>query len=213
MPGKPITGELPGSGSGCQVRELLGGLLHGGHAIKQFADGIPTTIDEGIAGRLAERGGHGLSGEADLHLHQVEGDLGGGILLHGGRNPGDVLAPSTEAGEPERGAVAEEDLSVALGDHGAYAEFLEGLRSMLAGGAAAKIGTREQNGSALETGLIERMRLVRAVGVLAHVVKEEFAEAVEGDALHEARRDDTVGVDIVTRDSDGPAGERGDFRE
>jgi hypothetical protein len=39
-----------------------------------------------------------------------------------------------------------------------------------------------------------------AVGILAHVEEEEFAEAVEGDALHEARRDDAVGVDVVADD-------------
>ena len=31
---------------------------------------------------------------------------------------------------------------------------------------------------------------------MAHVVEKIFAEAVKGDALHEARRDDAVGVDV-----------------
>jgi hypothetical protein len=31
-------------------------------------------------------------------------------------------------------------------------------------------------------------------------VEEIVPEAVEGDALHEARRDDAIGVDIVTGD-------------
>ena len=55
--------------------------------------------------------------------------------------------------------------------------------------------------------------LSRAVGVPAHVVEEEFAEAVKGDALHEAGRDDAVRVDVVARDVDGPARDAGDFFE
>ena len=42
------------------------------------------------------------------------------------------------------------------------------------------------------------MRPVRAVRVFTDIIKEKFAEPIERDALHEARGNDAVGVDIVT---------------
>ncbi|MDZ7906605.1 MAG: hypothetical protein U5N55_13145 [Cypionkella sp.] len=65
----------------------------------------------------------------------------------------------------------------------------------------------------LKRGVVERVGAVGAVGVLADVVEEEFAETVEGDALHEARRDDAVGVDVVAGDGDAATGDGGDFCE
>lgn len=60
-------------------------------------------------------------------------------------------------------------------------------------------------------GLVQGMGLVGAVGVLAHVVEKELAEAVKGDALQVPGRDDPIRVDVVAGDVDGPAGDACDF--
>jgi hypothetical protein len=52
-----------------------------------------------------------------------------------------------------------------------------------------------------------------AVGIVADVMEQIFAEAVKGDALHEARRDDAVGVDVGAGDVNAAAGDGGDFFE
>ena len=97
--------------------------------------------------------------------------------------------------------------AIALGDNRAEAVFLERLRRVLARAAAAEIGAGQQDRGALEPRIVERMRLVRAVGVLADVVKEVLAEAVERDAFHEPRRDDPVGVDVIARHVNSAAGD------
>ena len=84
---------------------------------------------------------------------------------------------------------------------------------MLARRTATEIGAGKEDGRALETRIVERMRPVGAVGILAHVVEQEFAEPVERDALHEARRDDAVGVDVVAGHVNAPTGDLGDFCE
>ena len=57
------------------------------------------------------------------------------------------------------------------------------------------------------------MRAIRTVRVLAHVVKQELAQSVKGDALHEARRNNPIGVDIVARHDNAAAGDLCDFFE
>ena len=48
---------------------------------------------------------------------------------------------------------------------------------------------------------------VQPLLVVAHVVEREFAQSVKGDALHEARRDDAVGVDVVAGNVNASAGD------
>jgi hypothetical protein len=55
------------------------------------------------------------------------------------------------------------------------------------------------------------VRPVLPVRILAHVIEEVLAEAVERHALHEARRDDAVGVDVIAGNIHGAAGNGGDF--
>ena len=62
-------------------------------------------------------------------------------------------------------------------------------------------------------GIVDEERHLAGRGILADVVEEKFAEAVEGDALHEARRDDAVGIDVVAGDEHAAAGDGGDFCE
>ena len=59
----------------------------------------------------------------------------------------------------------------------------------------------------------DRASAVRAVRVLAHVIEQEFAESVERDAFHEARRNDAIGVDIVAGHVHRTTGHLGDFFE
>ena len=51
----------------------------------------------------------------------------------------------------------------------------------------------------------DEVRLGPALGVVAPVVEELVAQALLGDRLQEARRDDLVGVDVVDRQRQ-PAG-------
>jgi hypothetical protein len=55
------------------------------------------------------------------------------------------------------------------------------------------------------------MRPIRPIGILPDVVKEKLTESVKCDALHEARRDDAVRVNVVARHVDAAAGDGGDF--
>jgi hypothetical protein len=52
---------------------------------------------------------------------------------------------------------------------------------------------------------------VGSVFGLPHVVEGKLAQAVKGDALHEAGGDDAVGVDVIARHVNGAAGDLGDF--
>ena len=61
-----------------------------------------------------------------------------------------------------------------------------------------------------ELGLTNTIYLV---GLVPRVVKEELAEPVEGHALHEAGRDDPVGVDVRAGNRYAAAGHGGDFFE
>ena len=47
-------------------------------------------------------------------------------------------------------------------------------------------------------------------GIEAHIVEREFAEPIEGDALHETRGDDAVGVDVGAGNENGATGNLGD---
>jgi hypothetical protein len=52
-----------------------------------------------------------------------------------------------------------------------------------------------------------------ACGLLSKlgVGKGKLSKSVEGDALHEAGWNDTVGVDVIAGDEDTPSGDLGDF--
>ena len=59
----------------------------------------------------------------------------------------------------------------------------------------------------LEALVIERViGLFAGVGIEADVVEGVLAESIKGDTLHEARGDDTVGVDVGAGDGDGGPG-------
>ena len=78
---------------------------------------------------------------------------------------------------------------------------------MLAGGAAAEVDACHEDGGILEAFVIERViSLLAGDGVEADVVEGVFAESVEGDALHEASRDDTIGIDVGAGTRDGWSG-------
>ncbi len=81
---------------------------------------------------------------------------------------------------------------------------------MLAGGAAAKVDAGEEDAGTVEALLVKRVvSPLPGGGVKADIVESKLAEAVKGDALHEACGDDTVGVDVCARDVDGGSGDGG----
>ncbi len=51
------------------------------------------------------------------------------------------------------------------------------------------------------------VRLVAGFRIEADIVEREFAETIEGDAFHETRRDDAVGINIGTGDENRAAGD------
>ncbi len=69
---------------------------------------------------------------------------------------------------------------------------------------AAEVVACEQDLRALRGREIERkVRLVRAIGVVAPVAEQALAEAILVDHLQEARGDDLIGVDVLGSDDDG----------
>ena len=76
---------------------------------------------------------------------------------------------------------------------------------MFAGRTTTEVIARNQNAGTRKTFVIERVRLLRAVFSEAHVVEHVFAETVEGHALHESRRDDAIGINVVSGDGNRPA--------
>src|SRR5262249_26226959 len=88
---------------------------------------------------------------------------------------------------------------------------IQRLRSMLPGTAASKVRSGKENIGALETLVIQGMCLVRAIGILASVIKGVLAQPVEGHAFHEPRGNDAIRIDIRSRNINGSAGDLGNF--
>ena len=51
-----------------------------------------------------------------------------------------------------------------------------------------------------------------AMIIKTNVIKEIFVQPVEGYTFHETSRNDSIGIDVVTRNIDSGAGNFGDFR-
>ena len=118
--------------------------------------------------------------EARLRLEKLPEPLDG-LLGHGAREEA-LLA-----------GVAAEDVGEARRDHGREAEVAQRPHGVLAAGARAEVGARDEDLGALVGGLVED-----EVGVLTPRVEQGVIEARLGDALEELGRDDLVGVDVVT---------------
>ena len=85
---------------------------------------------------------------------------------------------------------------------------------MLTGGAAAEIHAGDEDGSLGEARVVERVvGFFTGLGIESSGVKREFAESVEGDAFHEASRDDAVGIDVRAGDEYSAAGDEGNWIE
>src|SRR4051812_1825216 len=95
---------------GSHVGQLAGGSLHGRDAIDEVADGVPSAVDEGVAGGVALGDLDLLVAETDFERGDIDGDFDVRVGLDRGRHLGDVLAGGVHAGDAERGAVAEKDL-------------------------------------------------------------------------------------------------------
>ena len=102
------------------------------------------------------------------------------------------------------------NFAVALGDDGADAPALEGLRGVLAAGAAAKVLVGDKDSAVSESGVGEGMGFILGGEAFDVVSKGVLANAVEGDALEEPRGDDAVGVDVVAAQRDAGAGDLAD---
>ena len=157
-----------------------------------------------------------LDGEAEV----ASGDGHGfDVDLHDERRVGcggcfervDLLLRRGDAGEAEGGGVSVEDLGEGLGDDASEAIFGKRLGRVLTGGAAAEVDAGDEDGGILEALFVERVvRLFSRDRIEADVVEGIFSEAVKGDTLHEAGRDDAVGIDVRSWDGNGGAGDLGD---
>lgn len=109
--------------------------------------------------------------------------------------------------DPQRGAVAEEDLGERLGDDGLDAPSHERLGGMFATRSAAEVPPGDENRCVLVVLVIERV-----FGILFAIVLEGvLAESVETDAAEITGRDDAVGIDIVQEEVNAGAGDLGDL--
>ena len=84
---------------------------------------------------------------------------------------------------------------------------MQGLRGVFAGGAAAEVAAGDQDLRALETRVVERVVRI----LLAVVLEDVLAQAVEGHAAQVAGGNDPVGVDVVQEERDAGAGNAFDF--
>src|SRR5262249_19742030 len=100
----------------------------------------------------------------------------------------------------ELDAVAEEDLRVAFPDYRGDAPALERLRRVLARAAAAEVAIDHQDLRALILRLVERMR-----GIAAIVGKDVAFETLERDGFQVALRNDSIGVDVMSTQGNGPS--------
>ena len=110
-----------------------------------------------------------------------------------------------------RGGIAIEDLGEGFGNDSLKAILGERLRGVLAGGAAAEVDACHEDGGVLKSFVVERViSLLAGDGIEADVVESVFSESVEGDALHEASRDDTIGIDVGAGNRDRWSGKVSD---
>jgi hypothetical protein len=110
-----------------------------------------------------------------------------------------VFSAHHHTGHAERDGISEENLGEALRDDRTDAEAVEGLWSVFARAATAEIRAGEENTCPLEACVIERVRLAIGLCKGTGIVEGEFAQSIEGDALHEASWDDTIGVEVIAR--------------
>ena len=177
-------------------------------AIEQFADRIPTAVDQRIA-----------RGSADIRLSRFDRQNESPVSRHRRRFRACGFCSMAAAifAMSSRLAVAHGMPRVVLLPKKISAK-LSAMTALkpyfwIACGACSreepqpKFAPESRIVAPLKRGSFERMRLVGAVGVLAHVVEQKFAEAIERDAFHEARRNDAIGVDVVAGNVNAAAGD------
>ena len=84
---------------------------------------------------------------------------------------------------------------------------------MLPGAAAAEVRAGDQDGGSVESRVIKGMEPARGLLSKLGVGKGKLSKSVEGDALHEAGWNDTVGIDVIAGDEDAASGDLSDFFE
>ena len=122
-----------------------------------------------------------------------------------------VLVGDPDRGKPEGRAVAGEDLGERLSDERLDAHAHQGLRRVLARGAAAEVAVRP-GGSVppLNRGSFERVRSAASPPFSSKrsSIEGVSSQRLEGDLPQVAGGDDPVGVDVVTGQRDAPALDR-----
>ena len=197
-----------GAAKTSDVVQLGGFGVDGGVVVEQFLDRVPAAGKQGFAGGI----GHfyrdvETARSADAEVLDVDGDFGGRIGFDGGTDRDDVGRAGHHAGHREGGGVAVENFRERLGDDAVETVFAQRLWGVFAGRAAAEVDASDEDRGLGEARVVERVLGFHAVFVEADVIECEFAEAIEGDAFHETRRDDAIGVDICAGDENSAAGD------
>ena len=192
------------------VGEAVGGLFDGFFVFEELGQGVIFRGGQCAACGIGQGDGEGNVGVVNLEGVDIDGDARLGGFADEFRESGDVGMAGADAGHSEGGGVAEENFRKRFGDDSAVAGAVDGLGGVLARGAAAEIGVGEKDGGSFELAVVERViGDFAGLGIIFDVVEHAFGEVVESDALHEASWDDAVGVDIVTENRNGGAGDLG----
>ena len=138
-------------------------------------------------------------GGGHLSLQEVKRGEQSRIFFNQPGECNDVLASHHHARHPERGGIAEKDFGEALCRDRANTEAVQRLRRVLARASTSKIRSGKKNSCAQESRIVQRMRLIRAIRILALIVKRKLTKTVEGHAFHESRGDNPIGIDIFSR--------------
>ena len=189
------------------VGQCISGVGHVTRALEELLKRVVIATEQAITRPGLDRTGHGLVAVPNLVVFHIDGDFQ--LRIHFdrlGQNRA-VGVAGDHANHAEIGRVAEEDFSKASRNDGLVARTENRLRRVFARTAAAKVIATQKDGGFSKAWIVEIVLFILAALSLTHVVEEVVAEAVEGDALHEARRNDAVGIDVVAGNEDAFTGQ------
>src|SRR3954471_2365161 len=169
--------------------------------VEQHCRRVPLAGQKPVAQCRRKRGREGERSGGDRARREVRGDRRLRRGLDQRLQAFDVGAGRHEAGHPEHGGVALEDLRKRFTDHGANARPYEALRRVLARGPAAEVRVDDENRGAGEARIVERMARVGPAIVLEQVALEAFERYRD----EEPRRHDPVGVDVIAAQWQSPS--------
>src|SRR5579862_7618030 len=171
--------------------------------VLQSQSDVVETIQQAVAHEVVDLE---VGGESpivvDPALLEIDGQLIA-ILLRAAHEFGHFILGQRDVEKSVLSAVVREDVRERRSDDGAEAIIGQRPDGMLARGPAAEILASDQNAGALVPRIVESERLVRcAVGRAPPVVEKELSKSCALDALQKLLRNDLIGIDVDTIQSD-----------